>query len=127
MRYAAGIFLTALAAAGTFLMSAAETASSPRTAFQELEIAPGQGLPFVLGDIAGVAYFTLAPSGLRLVATIGTAGDPGRTPVRFVATLQPNQAATVSAPGKTGEKSIEVSFVRQGERLIVKAPSPAGN
>ena len=91
---------------------------------QERASGPKQGLVFSLGAAIGVAYFTLEPAGFRLVATIqGAEGAP----VRFTATLAPEQAATVSVPGKVGEQPTEVSFLRRGEQLVVKPTASANN
>jgi hypothetical protein len=138
MRYSLGILLTALAVATALPKSGfaqcadqsrreAETASSPCPAFQERELAAGRALRFVLNNWVGIAYFTSEPGGLRLVATMATGDGTDGTPVRFVATLAPDQMATLSVPRKVGEGSIEVSFLRQGERLLVKTPSNASN
>ena len=95
-----------------------------RVETQERAIGPQQGLVFSLGAAIGVAYFTLEPAGFRLVATIqGAEGSP----VRFTATLAPEQAATVSVPGKVGEQATEVSFLRRGEQLVVKPAASANN
>jgi len=91
---------------------------------QERAIGPRQGLVFSLGATIGVAYFTLEPAGFRLVATIQSAAG---APVRFTATLAPEQAATVSVPGKTGEQATEVSFLRRGEQLVVRPAASANN
>jgi hypothetical protein len=138
MGYSARTFLTALVVAVALPRSGltqcvdqshseAETTSSSCTAFQEREIAPKQALRFVVGDWVGIAYFTSEPEGLRLVATLATAKGMEGTPVRFITTLAPNQIATVSVPRKVGEESIEVSFLRRGERLLVKTPSNASD
>jgi hypothetical protein len=101
-----------------------DMASAEHVAMADREIAAEQGQDFVLGDTAGIAYFTSDPGGLRLVATVkNTEGSP----VRFVATLAPEQTAIVSIPGKVGEEATEVSFVRHGERIIVKTSLRAGN
>jgi hypothetical protein len=91
---------------------------------QERSIGPKQGLVFSLGATIGVAYFTLEPAGFRLVATIQSAAG---APVRFTALLAPEQAATVSVPGKAGEQATEVSFLRRGEQLVVKPAVSANN
>jgi hypothetical protein len=135
-RYLAKMLLTALVIAPALpapgftqsvdrSQSAAGTASSPRTTFQMQEIAPGQALSIVIDhSFFGVAYFMSEPDGLHLVATIRGTWGPS---VRFVTTLAPDQTATVSVPRQVGEESIEVSFLRQGERLVVKAPAHIGN
>jgi hypothetical protein len=138
MRYSARTLVTTLVVAVAFSKSGftqsvdpsrspVETASSPHTTFQERETASGQTIWFALGDSVGVAYFTSECDGLRLVATIATVKDTQETPVRFVTTLAPNQTATVSVPRKVGEESIKVSFVRRGERILVKSPSSTSN
>jgi hypothetical protein len=138
MRYLAGTFLTALVVAEALPRPgftqcvdqsriAADVTSSPCTTFQEHEIASEHALRFVIGNWVGVAYFTSEPGGLRLVATIATVKATEGTPIRFVTTLAPDQMATVSVPRKVGEASIEVSFLRRGERLFVKAPSTTDN
>jgi hypothetical protein len=138
MRYSATTFLTAAVVAAAFSRSgltqsvdqshsAGQTASSPRAAFQDREIASEQALQFILGDRVGIAYFTSEAGGFRLVATIAAAEGTEATPIRFVTTLAQDQMATMSVPRKAGEKSIEVTFLRRGERLIVKTPSSAGN
>jgi hypothetical protein len=96
----------------------------PHATAAEREIAAQQGQDFVLGDIMGVAYFTSESGGLRLVATVKNAEG---SPVRFVATLAPDQSAIVSVPGKVGEEASEVSFVRRGELVIVKTSPHVGN
>jgi hypothetical protein len=102
----------------------ADMTSASHAMMAEREIAALQGQDFVLGDTMGVAYFTTEPGGLRLVATVKS--NQG-SPVRFVATLAPEQTATVSVPGRVGEEATEVSFVRRGERLIVKTSARGSN
>ena len=101
-----------------------DVASAEHVATADREIAAEQGQDFVLGDTAGIAYFTSEPGGLRLVATVKSIEG---SPVRFVATLAPEQTAIVSVPGRVGEEATEVSFVRHGERIIVKTSPRAGN
>lgn len=120
----AAIPVSGLSQSGDKLQNTVDVTSAPRTTMAEREIAADQGQDFVLGDTLGVAYFTSEPGGLRLVATLkSTEGSP----VRFVATLAPDQTATVSVPGKVGDAATEVKFVRRGERVVVKAPAPASN
>jgi hypothetical protein len=70
-----------------------------------------------LGALAGVAYYTVEPDGHRLVVTLqARESDP---PFRFVATLAPGQAITLSVARNVGEPAAEVRFVRQGEQLWV--------
>lgn len=131
MKYAFMTLLMAVVTAaafpiGGFTQSGDQSHISAETEPRTQEIAAEQGLEFVLGDGAGIVYFTSERDGLRLVATIARVGDAGGTPVRFVTTLAPGQRATLSMAGKSGEKSIEVDFMRQGERVVVKPLSRAG-
>ena len=102
--------------------SSVEPATSAHQTFQDRETGPEQAIRFALGDWVGLAYFTPESDGLRLVATIATVTDTERTTIRFVTTLAPNQTASVSVPRKVGEESIQVNFVRRGERILVKSP-----
>ena len=106
------------------LTNAEDTTPTLPVETQERAIGPRQGLVFSLGATIGVAYFTLEPAGMRLVATIQS---PEGIPVRFTATLAPEQAATVSVPGKVGEAATEVSFLRRGEQLVMKPTASANN
>ena len=50
-----------------------------------------------LGDVSGVAYYTVQGHGYRLVVTLASQDS---TPVRFESTLLPGQKVTMSMPGK---------------------------
>jgi hypothetical protein len=76
-----------------------------------------------LGTLAGVAYYTVEPDGHRLVVTL-QARD-GDSPFRFVATLAPGQAVTLSVARNLGEPATEVHFVRHGEQLSVSSGAAA--
>jgi hypothetical protein len=101
-----------------------EQAPAQRNAIQEREIGPKQTLVFVLQNTVGLVYFTTEPNGLRVVTTVKNSDG---IPVRFVATLAPEQTATVSVQGGTGDYSMKVSFIRRDGRLIVKTPSYTGD
>jgi hypothetical protein len=120
----AAIPVSGLSQSGSKSQNTIDVTPTEHVAMADREIAAEQGQDFVLGDTAGVAYFTSEPGGLRLVATVKSREG---APVRFVTTLAPAQTATVSVPGKVGEEASEVSFVRRGERVIVKASSHDGN
>jgi hypothetical protein len=57
------------------------------------------------------------PDGHRLVVTLQA--PQSDTPFRFVATLSPGQAVTLSAARSVGEPAAEVQFVRHGDQLLV--------
>lgn len=71
-----------------------------------------------LGEVSGVAYYTIEPSGYRVVATLAQ-GEAG-TPVRFETVLAPGQSMMLSTPGlgTTGPARVEIS--REGDQLLVR-------
>ena len=71
-----------------------------------------------LGVVSGVAYYTVEPSGYRVVATLAQ-GEAG-TPVRFETVLAPGQSMMLSTPGlgSTAQSRIEIS--REGDQLLVR-------
>jgi hypothetical protein len=79
---------------------------------------PVQARKVDLGSLAGVAYYTVEEEGHRLVVSL-KAPDTG-TPLRFVTTLAPEQAVTLSVPRHAGEPSFDVHFVRHGEHIEVQ-------
>jgi len=82
---------------------------------------PIQAQKIDLGALAGVAYYTAAPDGYRLVVTL----QPHETdaPFRFVATLAPGQSVTLSVAREVGVPPAEVRFIRHGDQLSVNAGS----
>jgi hypothetical protein len=76
-----------------------------------------------LGSVAGVAYYTVEDDGHRLVVSLQTP-DTGK-PLRFVTTLAPGQKVTLSVPRHAGEPSVDVHFVRHGERIDVSSAGTA--
>jgi hypothetical protein len=84
---------------------------------------PIQAQKIDLGALAGVAYYTVEPDGHRLVVTLQA--PESDSPFRFVATLAPGQAVTLSVARSVGEPAAEMHFVRHGEQLSVNSV-PAG-
>ena len=78
---------------------------------------PIQAQKIDLGALAGVAYYTVEPDGHRLVVTLQARESD--SPFRFVATLAPGQAVTLSVARNAGEPAAEVRFVRHGDQLSV--------
>ena len=70
-----------------------------------------QGMSLQLGELHGIAYYTMEDAGYSVVATL--AGQDGR-PVRFESTLLPGQKVVVSIPGHRGSQGQTVEFARQG-------------
>ncbi|WP_076859009.1 hypothetical protein [Bradyrhizobium mercantei] len=82
---------------------------------------PIAGQSIHLGDVSGVAYYTVEPEGYRVVTTLaqGAAG----TPVRFVSVLAPGQRALLSTPNQAG--SLEIS--RNGDSLTIRKSGALSN
>ena len=81
------------------------------------ELRPIQAKSISLGDVSGVAYYTVEENGFAVVATL--ASGETATPVRFIATLLPSQKAVVSVPREIGQTALTVEFIRDGDRMIV--------
>lgn len=90
----------------------AATASLPARA---AELRPMQGMSLQLGELHGIAYYTVEEAGYSVVATL--AGQEG-APVRFESTLLPGQKVVVSIPGHRGSQGQTVEFARQGHRML---------
>ncbi|QPF88713.1 hypothetical protein [Bradyrhizobium commune] len=74
-----------------------------------------------LGDVSGVAYYTVEPGGFRVVTTLaqGASGNP----IRFVSVLAPGQRVVLSTP--THANAIEIS--RNGDTVLIRNTSAIAN
>jgi hypothetical protein len=95
------------------------TASLPADA---AELRPLQGMSLQLGELHGIAYYTVEDAGYSLVATLA---DQDGAPVRFASTLLPGQKIVVSIPGHDGSQGQKVEFTRRGQRMLVETTSPS--
>ena len=77
-----------------------------------------------LGDVSGVAYYTVRGDGYRLVVTLASQDS---TPVRFESTLLPGQKVTMSMPGSARANVRTIEFSRQGDHLLVTANPTTGD
>jgi hypothetical protein len=82
---------------------------------------PIEGQSIHLGDVSGVAYYTVEPDGFRVVTTLAE-GEAG-TPIRFVSVLAPGQRVVLSTPHQAG--ALEIS--RNGDSLLVRNASAVTN
>ena len=103
---------TLLAAAFTMASLGAAHASALR---------PIEAQSIHLGDISGVAYYTVEPDGFRVVATLAQ-GEAG-TPVRIVSVLAPGQRVVLSTPHQSG--ALEIS--RNDDSLLVRKANAVSN
>jgi hypothetical protein len=74
---------------------------------------PIEGRSIDLGDVSGVAYYTVEPDGFRVVTTLAQ-GEAG-TPIRLVSVLAPGQRVVLSTAQQAG--AVEIS--RQGDSVLV--------
>jgi hypothetical protein len=79
------------------------------------DLAPFAGRSVAVGEMSGVAYYRPTAAGYEVVITL--ADGPGGRPVRFVTTLNPGQATTISAPGMSGEQTTSITITRNGDHL----------
>jgi hypothetical protein len=74
-----------------------------------------------LGDVSGVAYYTVERDGFHVVTTLAQ-GDAG-TPIRVVSVLAPGQSVVLSTPQPAG--TVEIS--RNGDSLFVRKAKAVSN
>lgn len=74
-----------------------------------------------LGDVSGVAYYTVESEGFRVVATLAQ-GETG-TPVRVTTVLAPGQSVTLSTP----QEAQTVEIARQDDAVFVRKTAAATN
>jgi hypothetical protein len=98
------------------LAAVAVTLTTAGAAYAE-PLKPVQAQRVELGSLSGVAYYTVEQGGHRLVVSLRA--PESDTPLRFVATLAPEQRVTVSVPRRAGEPAVDVHFTRHGERIEV--------
>ena len=82
---------------------------------------PIEGKSIDLGEISGIAYYTVERDGFHVVATLAQ-GEAG-TPIRVVAVLTPGQHVVLSTPQQAG--AVEIS--RKGDGVLVRTTPAASN
>lgn len=100
-----------VAAAATFLIAGVANAQTA--------LAPAQSQSLALGPVSGGIYYTAAPDGDRVIATLQCSVPP--CIVRFAATLTPGQSITLSTPRGVGETPIAEQIERQGNQILVES------
>ena len=78
---------------------------------------PTEGRSIDLGELSGVAYYTVERNGFRVVATLAE-GEAG-TPVRVEAVLAPEQSIMLSVPRAAGLLPNVVEISRRGDEVSV--------
>ena len=74
-----------------------------------------------LGEVSGVAYYTIQRDGFHVVTTLAQ-GETG-SPIRVVSVLAPNQRVVLSTPQQAD--ALEIS--RQGDSVLVRKLNAASN
>jgi hypothetical protein len=82
---------------------------------------PMAGKSIDLGEISGIAYYTVERDGFHVVATLAQ-GEAG-TPIRVVSVLAPGQRVVLSTPQQAD--AIEIS--RKGDSVLVRKANAASN
>ena len=88
-------------------------------------VRPVEARSIELGEVSGVAYYTVERDGFRVVTTL--AHGEGGTPVRLVAILAPGQSVVLSAPRDAGTASATVEITRQADTVLVRKAAAVTN
>ena len=104
----------------SILFAAAFASASLETAHAE-DLRPVSAISLDLGEVSGVAYYTVGRDGFHVVATLaqGTTG----TPIRVVSVLAPGQSVAFSTPHQAG--ALEIS--RNGDSVLVRKAKSVSN
>jgi hypothetical protein len=88
-------------------------------------VRPMQARSIDLGEVSGVAYYTVERDGFRVVTTLAQ-GEAG-TPVRVVAVLAPGQSVVLYTPREAGVAPVAVEISRQADTVLVRKAAAATN
>jgi hypothetical protein len=108
-------------------MSIRHTLLAAAFALASLQAAHADGLRPIdaksidLGEVSGVAYYTVERDGFHVVTTLAQ-GVTG-TPVRVVSVLAPGQSVAFSTPHEAG--ALEIS--RNGDNVVVRKAKSVSN
>ena len=109
-------------AAGAVVAVAAVSLTASAAEPSPVELHPIEAKSLRLGDMSGIAYYTVQGLGYRVVVTLARQGS---APVRFESTLLPGQEVAMSMPGAAEADARTVEFSRQADHLLVSAnPEP---
>jgi hypothetical protein len=75
-----------------------------------------------LGEVSGIAYYTVERDGFRVVATL--AEDNG-TPMRIETVLTPGQSIVLSTPHEAGAAPEAIEISRQDNQVLVREAAVA--
>ena len=104
----------------SILVAAAFASASLETAHAD-DLRPNSAISLDLGDVSGVAYYTVGRDGFHVVATL--AQGMAATPIRVVSVLAPGQSLVFSTPHQEG--ALEIS--RSGDDVLVRKVKSVSN
>src|ERR1700743_1896189 len=78
-----------------------------------------------LGEVSGIAYYTVERDGFHVVTTLAQ-GDAG-TPIRVVSVLAPGQSVILSTPRSEQHLADSIEISRKGDSLFVHKANIASN
>jgi hypothetical protein len=82
------------------------------------ELKPMHAESIDLGSMAGVAYYTVEPTGYHVVATLSEP-ETG-SPIRFEMLLVSGQTVTLSSPQTHGLPAMAVEISRVADQIVVE-------
>ena len=103
------------------MLFAAVFGIAPLAAARADGLRPMEGKSIDLGEISGVAYYTVERDGFHVVATLAQ-GQAG-APIRVVSVLAPGQRVVLSTPQQAD--AIEIS--RKGDSVLVRKANTITN
>lgn len=80
---------------------------------------PIQAQSIDLGEVSGIAYYTVEADGFHVVATLAH-GETGDTPLRVQAVLASGQSVVFSTAGRTRAASVSITIKRHDNELRVE-------
>jgi hypothetical protein len=96
-------------------VAASVAALGAPTAAQAGELAPIEARGIAIDGFTGVAYYTVEPEAVRLVATV----NAGENVLRVVSVLADGQTLLLAFPGPEDGSDKTIEFTRQGDRVSV--------
>ena len=91
------------------------------TAARAEGLRPMEGKSIDLGEISGIAYYTVERDGFHVVATLAQ-GEAG-TPIRVVSVLAPGQRVVLS----TQQQADAIEISRKGDSVLVRKANTVTN
>jgi len=88
-------------------------------------VRPIQARSIDLGEVSGVAYYTVERDGFHVVTTLAQ-GDAG-TPLRVVSVLAPGQSVILSTPRSATHLAGAIEISRRGDSLFVHKANVASD